>query len=101
MLPGEYSQEQLFDGIKEGILVTDVAGLHAGLNVVAGTFNLQSSGYMIRDGKKAEPITLFVVSGNFFDMLNNVEKIGNDLPEKINDVAIPSLLVKGLMISGK
>ena len=33
--------------------------------------------------------------------LNNVEKIGNDLPEKINDVAIPSLLVKGLMISGK
>ena len=56
---------------------------------------------MIRDGKKAEPITLFVVSGNFFDMLNNVEKIGNDLPEKINDVAIPSLLVKGLMISGK
>mgnify|MGYP003308311522 CR=1 FL=1 len=96
-----YSKEELYEGIKEGILVTDVAGLHAGLNVVAGTFNLQSSGYMIRNGKKAEPITLFVVSGNFFDMLNNVEKIGNDLPEKINDIAIPSLLVKGLMISGK
>lgn len=101
MLPGQYSKEELYEGITEGILVTDVAGLHAGLNVVAGTFNLQSSGYMIRDGKKSEPITLFVVSGNFFDMLNNVEKIGNDLPEKINDVAIPSLLVKGLMISGK
>ncbi len=101
MLPGEYSKEALYEGIEEGILVTDVAGLHAGLNVVAGTFNLQSSGYMIRNGKKAEPITLFVVSGNFFDMLNNVEKIGNDLPEKINDIAIPSLLVKGLMISGK
>ncbi|MBE6130748.1 MAG: TldD/PmbA family protein [Erysipelotrichaceae bacterium] len=101
MLPGEYSKEQLFEGISEGVLITEVGGLHAGLNVVAGTFNIQSSGYMIRDGKKAEPVTLFVVSGNFFDMLNNVEKIGNDLPEKINDVAIPSLLVKGLMISGK
>lgn len=101
MLPGEYSKEQLYEGISEGVLITEVGGLHAGLNVVAGTFNIQSSGYMIRDGKKAEPVTLFVVSGNFFDMLNNVEKIGNDLPEKINDVAIPSLLVKGLMISGK
>ena len=101
MLPGEYSKEQLYEGITEGVLITEVGGLHAGLNVVAGTFNIQSSGYMIRDGKKAEPVTLFVVSGNFFDMLNNVEKIGNDLPEKINDVAIPSLLVKGLMISGK
>lgn len=101
MLPGEYSKEQLYEGITEGVLITEVGGLHAGLNVVAGTFNIQSSGYMIRDGKIAEPVTLFVVSGNFFDMLNNVEKIGNDLPEKINDVAIPSLLVKGLMISGK
>ena len=101
MQPGNYTKEQLYEGLEEAILITDVAGLHAGLNVVAGTFNIQSSGYMIRNGKKAEPITLFVVSGSFYEMLNNIEKIGNDLPEKINDVVIPSLLVKGLMISGK
>lgn len=101
MQPGNYTKEQLYEGLEEAILITDVAGLHAGLNVVAGTFNIQSSGYMIRNGKKAEPITLFVVSGSFYEMLNSIEKIGNDLPEKINDVVIPSLLVKGLMISGK
>lgn len=101
MVPGEYSKEALCEGITEGVLVTEVGGLHAGINPVAGTFNLQSSGYMIRNGKKAEPVTLFVVSGNFIEMLNNIEKIGNDLPEKINDVVVPSILVKGLMISGK
>ena len=101
LAPGEYSKEQLFEGINEGIYITDVSGLHAGLNVVAGTFNLQSSGYMIRNGRLAEPITLFVVSGSFFDMFNNVEKIGNDLPEEFTDVASPSIKVNGLMISGK
>lgn len=98
---GNYSKEELYEGITEGIYITSVGGLHAGLNVVAGTFNLQSSGYMIRDGKLAEPVTLFVVSGNFYEMMNNVEKIGSDAPEKNTGVSCPSLKVNGLMISGK
>lgn len=98
---GEYSKEELFADINEGIYITNVNGLHAGLNPVAGTFNLQSSGYMIRDGKLAEAITLFVVSGNFFEMMNNVEKIANDLNDTFTDVACPSIKVNGLMISGK
>ena len=56
---------------------------------------------MIRDGKLAEPVTLFVVSGNFYEMMNNVEKIGSDAPEKNTGVSCPSLKVNGLMISGK
>lgn len=101
LVPGVYSKEQLFEGVSEGVYITSVGGLHAGLNVVAGTFNLQSSGYMIRDGKLAEPVTLFVVSGNFYEMMNNVEKIGNDAPLKNTGVSCPSLKVNGLMISGK
>lgn len=101
LVPGAYSKEQLFEGVTEGVYITSVGGLHAGLNVVAGTFNLQSSGYMIRDGKLAEPVTLFVVSGNFYEMMNNVEKIGNDAPLKNTGVSCPSLKVNGLMISGK
>ncbi len=99
--PGAFSKEQVLEGIEEGIYITSLQGLHAGLNVVAGTFNLQSSGYMIRDGKLAEAVTLFVVSGNFFEMMNNVEKIANDLEGEFTDVACPTIKVNGLMVSGK
>lgn len=99
--PGSYTKEEVLAGIDEGIYITSLQGLHSGLNVVAGTFNLQSSGYMIRNGEIKEAVTLFVVSGNFFDMMNNIEKVGNDLDEQFADFACPTIKVNGLMISGK
>ncbi len=99
--PGNCSKDEVLAGIQEGIYITELQGLHAGLNVVAGTFNLQSSGFMIRNGELKEAVTLFVVSGNFFEMMNNVEKIANDLDEEFTDVACPTIKVNGLMISGK
>lgn len=47
--------------------VTDVNGLHAGLNPISGDFNVQASGFMIENGKIANPVTLFVISGNFYE----------------------------------
>ena len=38
-------------GIKEGVYITSVGGLHAGLNPQSGNFSLQSSGFYIKDGK--------------------------------------------------
>ena len=36
-------------------------------------------GFMIRDGKIAEPVKDVVLSGNLFSTLLNIEAIGNDL----------------------
>lgn len=99
--PGEGAVEDLFKDIKEGVYVTSVGGLHAGVNPISGTFNIQSSGFMIRDGKKAEPVTLFVVSGTFLDMFNNITGIADDIEENYSRCASPSLKVKSLMVSGK
>ena len=96
---GDKSLDEILATIDDGIFITEMMGLHAGVNEESGAFNLQSSGYRIRDGKLAEPVTLIVVSGNIVDLLNNVVEIGNDF-EISRLVACGSVYVKSLAVSG-
>ena len=101
LLPGTETKDEIIKQIKHGIYITNVAGLHAGLNPISGSFNVQSSGALIENGEIVKPITLFVTSGNFFEMFNEVTHIGNDIEERFVGVAAPTIAVKKLMISGK
>lgn len=98
---GSLSKDEIISTVQKGIYVTDVTGLHAGINTISGDFNVQSSGYMIENGKITTPVTLFVISGNYFDLMNNVELIGNDIKERFDGVASPTLKIKSLSVSGK
>lgn len=98
---GEYSKEDMFKTIEKGVYITEVSGLHAGLNPISGNFNVQSSGYLIENGKLSRPITLFVLSSNFFELLNQVEMIGNDIEPRFTGVAAPCIKVGQVTISGK
>jgi PmbA protein len=44
---------------------------------------------------------MIVVSGNFFELMNNVLSIANDLKFELSGVGSPSVLVKSLMIGGE
>lgn len=98
---GELSKDEIIASVENGIFVTEVGGLHAGLNPISGDFNVQATGFVIKNGQIDRPITLFVVSGNFYEMMNNVELIGNDIEKRFVDVASPTLKIKSLAISGK
>jgi PmbA protein len=99
--PGNQSLDEMIAGVEKGLFITKCAGLHSGLNPISGSFNLQATGYLIENGKKTQPVTLIVVSGNFFEMLNEVEIVGNDLIKNLMGVGAPSIKVKSLMVSGK
>lgn len=98
---GSISKDEIIAKTNEGVMITEVNGLHAGLNPISGNFNVQASGFIIKDGKLDRPITLFVLSGNFYEMMNNVEEIGNDIEKRFVGVASPTLKIKSLAISGK
>ncbi len=98
---GELSKDEIIASVENGIFVTEVGGLHAGLNPISGDFNVQATGFVIKNGQIDRPITLFVVSGNFYEMMNNVELIGNDIEKRFVGVASPTLKIKSLAISGK
>ena len=101
LAPGAGTKEDVIAHCEKGILVTSVAGLHSGVNPISGSFNVQAKGFVIEDGKVGRPITLFVVSGNFYELYNNVLEIGGDLEDNSTGLSCPTLRIKELMISGK
>ena len=100
MKPGKLSQEELFKEVGNGVYITDVSGLHAGLNPQSGNFSLQSSGFLIKDGKKDRSLDIITISGNLMKLFCDVQLVGNDSHEFIG-CKVPSVVVKTLGVSGK
>ncbi|WP_455537958.1 TldD/PmbA family protein [Terrisporobacter sp.] len=98
---GEMTFEELMMKIGEGIIITDLAGLHSGANVVSGDFSLAAKGFYVENGKKSFPVEQITVAGNYFDLLKNIVDIGNDLKFPMSNVGSPSVIAKGLSIAGK
>lgn len=98
---GEKSLEDLMKAINEGVIITDLAGLHSGANTVSGDFSLAAKGFYVENGKKTFPVEQITLAGNYFDLLKNITDIGNDLKFPMSNVGSPSVIVKGLSIAGK
>jgi PmbA protein len=99
---GSHSIEQLLAEAADGIFVTDVAGLHSGVNPVTGVFSVGASGRAIRDGQLAEPVREFTIAGELLAMLRAVVAAGSEarwVPFG-GSVSTPPLLVSELAISG-
>ena len=100
MKPGKKSQEELFQEVGNGVYITDVSGLHAGLNPQSGNFSLQSTGFLIKDGKKDRGLDIITISGNLMKLFNDIQVVGNDSHEFIG-CKVPSVIVKTIGVSGK
>ena len=99
--PGKKSQEELFQELGEGVYINEVSGLHAGLNEQSGSFSLQSTGFLIKNGKIDRGLDLITVSGNLVDIFNDVLAVGSDIETSYNGVSAPSILIKKINVSGK
>jgi PmbA protein len=74
--PGDLSLEQLIERAGEGVYVTEVAGLHSGVNPVTGRYSVGASGRAIRGGGLAEPLREFTIAGDLLGTLSTVQAIG-------------------------
>jgi len=104
IVPSDKPLAKLQEGIKKGVMITEMAGMHAGINPISGDFSVSSTGFLIEDGKLTRPIEQITVAGNFYSLLKNIEAVGNDLrfdvPNARGTFGTPSLLIKELPVSG-
>ncbi len=101
---GERTLDEMIADIDKGILITELQGLHSGLNSVSGDFSLAALGFLIQDGKISRPVEQITMAGNYFDMLKNIEETGSDLKFGMPGEAYigsPSLRIKKLSIAGE
>ena len=97
---GNTSVEDMIASMKEGIIVTEITGLHAGLNAMTGEFSLQSQGWYVKDGKKLRPVNLITIAGNFLDAMKDIAMLGNDGKLNASSIGSPSILFTSLSVSG-
>ena len=100
---GEKDLAALMEEVGEGIMLTDLSGLHAGVNAISGDFSLLCEGYLIEGGKKGRPVEQITVAGNFYDVIKSIKSVGNDiinLPSGEGEFFTPSVYVGELAISG-
>jgi PmbA protein len=76
--PGEDSLEELVAAAGEGLYVTDVAGLHSGVNPVSGTFSVGASGRLIEDGQLGRPVRELTIASDLVSMLQAVRAVGSE-----------------------
>ena len=99
--PGKKSFEELCEEVKDGVIITEFAGLHSGASSVTGDFSLAAKGFMIESGKKTFPVEQITVAGNFFTLLKDIEDVGNDLKFPMSSIGCPSVIIRELSIAGK
>lgn len=100
--PGDLGFAELLRDAGEGVFVTDVAGLHSGVNPVSGAFSVGASGRAIRGGELAEPLREFTIAGDLIAMLKAVRAVGAAarwIPFG-GPVSTPPLLIGEMTVAG-
>lgn len=99
--PGNKTLAELEADMSDGLVITDLSGLHAGANMTSGDFSLLSKGYLLKGGKRVQPVEQITIAGNFYDVLKNIRAIGSDLIFPASGVGSSSVDVGTLTAAGK
>ncbi len=88
--------------LDEGIVLTEVSALHSGFNAISGDFSLPAKGYTIKKGIKDRYFRQITVSGNYFQLLQDILTVGDDLSFGTNgNIGSPSLLISKINVAGE
>ncbi len=99
--PGDKTLAELEADMSDGLVITDLSGLHAGANMTSGDFSLLSKGYLLKGGKRVQPVEQITIAGNFYDVLKNIRAIGSDLIFPASGVGSSSVDVGTFTAAGK
>ena len=99
--PGEKDLDALLADMGDGLMITELGGLHAGANPVSGDFSLIAKGFRVSGGKQGAPVEQITIAGNFYQLLKDIRAVGSDLEFKGSSIGSPSVDAGTLHVAGK
>jgi PmbA protein len=96
--PGNTSPQEIIRETKKGLLL--IRSIGHGLNPVTGEISRGAFGLWIENGEITYPVAEITIAGNLGVILNQIEKIGNDL-EFRSVVSGPTIKASQLTVAGK
>lgn len=100
---GNCTLEEMVRSIDRGLLITDIQGLHAGINTISGELSLSSNGYLIEEGKIVKAVNQITIAGNFYNMIKEIQALGDDISFSLLGnyyFGSPSMMIDRLTVSG-
>ena len=98
---GTLSKDELLGKLGDGLYITDLSGLHAGVNPVSGDFSLQAAGFLVEGGKKTRAVKGITVADNFYKLLFKVTAIADNLSFGTgSSFGAPDVMFSDIAVSG-
>ena len=94
--PGAISPQRMIGDAGGGFYVTEVFG--QGVNLVTGEYSRGASGYWIKDGALAFPVSEVTIAGNLADMF--LAMVPADDLDRTFSIAAPTLMIENMTLAG-
>lgn len=99
--PGDRSPEDLVAELDTALVVQSLTGLHSGVNAVSGDFSVGADGVLVRGGQEAGPVREVTIASTLQRLLLDVVAVGDDLERRPGGTSTPTLVIEGVMMSGR
>ncbi len=95
----DYPMSDIIAETKNGVIVNTVIGAHTA-NPISGDFSVEArNSFIIKDGEITSPIKSMMISGNIFELLNNIDGAGKDT-RRVGNVITPTVRVSPMRVIG-
>ena len=101
--PGKLSYEEMLKELGNGLVISELEGIHAGVDEVSGDFSLKAVGFLVANGAIVRPVSNITIAGNFVSLMKDVIAVGSDMRFGLPQggyFGTPSILVSGLAVAG-
>jgi len=96
---GSMPVQDLIREVKKGLYITEVMGMHTA-NPISGDFSVGVAGLLIENGEYTRPVRGMAMGGNFVELLEKVDAVGNDL-KFFGGRGSPTLRIAEMTVSGQ
>jgi len=99
VVPGSKSFDELLKTLDDGLVIIEIEGMHSGANPISGNFSLGAKAFRVEGGQITHGVEQITISGNFLEMIKNIEELGSDL-RAFMGIINPSVLISTLDVAG-
>lgn len=99
IVPGNLSRKEILQKLNNGLYITDYMGaMSTSIDTNTGNISLQIFGLIVENGKIKNGFEPSVMTTSIFELLSNVEEIGNSIDFSELSSASPELLIRNISI---
>ena len=96
----QFPKSDVIAETKKGIYINTVIGAHTA-NEISGDFSVEGrNAFLIENGEITKPIKSVMISGNIFEMLQNIDGAGKDV-RSVGGIITPSIRISEMSVIGE